>query len=282
MSVLWTFATAAHAQDGSTASAAAAGSSQPAAGADPSTLSSGGQVMADENYVVGPGDALAVTLLDPGASYGAKARIDSDGTVQLPYLQRLKVAGLTARQIAAKVAEALKAGGYYADPHPSVQVVSFASSYVTVLGAAGNQGLFPLDRTYRLSEVVARIGGLQQGGADYVIVTPVHGPSKRYSIRGLATGAAADDPIVAAGDKIYVPPVERAYVTGQVQQRGPVMIRDGMTIQEAIAAAGGITDEGSERGVRLTRKGVTKKLNRTELMGPVQDGDEIKVGEKLF
>ena len=49
-----------------------------------------------------------------------------------------------------------------------VEVVSYASRYVTVLGAVGSPGLIPMDRPYRLSEILARVGGARQDGADHV------------------------------------------------------------------------------------------------------------------
>ena len=47
------------------------------------------------------------------------------------------------------------------------------------------------------------------------------------------------------GDTIFVPKAERVWVVGQVRIHGVIVYEEGMTVFEAIAAAGGITEKGS-------------------------------------
>ncbi|MCP2937691.1 hypothetical protein NK983_33840, partial [Salmonella enterica subsp. enterica serovar Typhimurium] len=80
--------------------------------------------------------------------------------IQLPFIGEQKIEGETALSLAPKIAEKLRAGGYYAKPVVNVEVSGFASRYVVLLGAVAQAGLQPVDREYRLSEIIARAGGL--------------------------------------------------------------------------------------------------------------------------
>ena len=230
-----------------------------------------------DEYVIGPEDVVEVEVV--GQPDHSRARVYTDGTIQVNLVGRVMAASKTPRQLGAEVAAMLKAGGYYANPAVNVEVVGFSSRYVTVLGAVGSPGLVPINRPYRLSEVVARVGGVREGAADYIIVRPETGPEQRYNVEKLASGDSSQDPMVKAGDKIFAPMAEIIYVNGQVKSPGTYPIKTDMTIAQAIARAGGLTDSGTDKKVKVTRGGTTIKLAAT---AKVEPGDVLIISEKLF
>lgn len=234
---------------------------------------------ASEDYVLGPADVIEVDLLGQ-PDFTTKQRITEDGNIRLPMIGVMKASDLTVGQLADEVARKLKAGGYYAAPIVKVDVSSFGSKYLTVLGDFTSPGLVPIDHPYRLSEIVARVGGVRDGGADYVVYTPHHGKERKIPISELATGDAKEDPYVSPGDKLYSPPAELVYVSGQVKSPGAFPITPGMTFRMALARGGGITDQGSYSHVTLTRGGT--KQGHVNLDDPVRPGDVLVVGERLF
>ena len=141
----------------------------------------------------------------------------------------------------------------------------------------------PLDRNYRLSEILAKVGGRAGSSGSYVLLTRA-GAAKadKYSIDKLASGGGDDDPIVKPGDKIYIPPTENEvfYISGEVKSPGAFSVADKMTIRMAIARGGGVTENGSEKKVTLVRDG--KEIKKVSLDDPVKVGDIIKIGERLF
>ena len=238
-----------------------------------------GDAAADQTYILGSSDIVEVSVLGR-TDYTTRARISEDGTILLQYLGRFPAANKTAAQLSDEIASALDKGGFFASPVVRVDVVSYASRYVTVLGDVVTPGLVPVDRAYHLSEIVARVGGIKETGASFVILRPQHGDERRISIATLATGALSDDPLVSPGDKIYSPPAELIYVTGQVKGPGAFAIIQDMTLRMALSRAGGVTDSGSDKKVTITRKG--SKLLHVELDAKIQPGDVIVVGERLF
>jgi polysaccharide export outer membrane protein len=236
----------------------------------------------DSSYLLGPGDVVEIGLVGR-ADFGSRARISTDGTIQLPMIGSIPAAQRTVLQLADDIRQALIKGGFYSDPVVRTEVVGINSRYVTVLGSVGNPGLLPLDRNYRLSEILARVGGKSGSGADYVVLTPASGgPSQRYSIPQLASGGPDKDPMVHTGDKIFIPTAENEvfYISGQVNTPGSYPVTEGLTVRMAIAKGGGVNENGSEKKVKVVRDG--KPLKGVKLEDPVQVGDIVTVGERLF
>lgn len=232
-----------------------------------------------QDYILGPSDVVEASI--PGRTdFTTRARIDENGVIQLPYLGRLAASGRTSEQLAHEIAQALRDGGFFSNPVVTVEIVSFASKYVTVLGDVTTPGLIPIDRPYRLSEIIAKVGGVRDTGADYVVLRPLNGHEQRITIESLGRGDLAKDPFVAPGDKIFCPKADVFYVSGQVNQPGTYALTAGMTLRMAVARGGGLNSEGTLSKVIVTRHG--KKLSGHDLERPVEPGDIIVVGERLF
>ena len=244
--------------------------------AEPTSASPDG---ASQNYILGPADVIEVTVLGR-QDFDVKGRIGEDGTIRVPYLGAVKASDKTTVQFADELGKALETGGYYAHPIVKVDIVSYASRYVTVLGQVNTPGLIPVDRAYRLSEIMARVGGVKDGGASYVVFTPAHGAQRKINIRDLATGDLNGDPYVSPGDKIYSPEAEVFYVSGQVKSPGAFGVLPDLTFRMALSRAGGVTDSGSDKNITVTRAG--KKLTHVDLDSKVMPGDVILVPERLF
>jgi polysaccharide export outer membrane protein len=233
----------------------------------------------DQNYLIGPGDTVEVDLLER-TDFNTKAKVGTDGMIQLPYIGAIKASDKTTQQLTTDIAAALVKGGFFSHPNLSVQVASFAARYVTVLGAVTNPGLVPIDRAYHVSEILARVGGVKDSAADYVVLRPSKGEERHLPVKALAVGGPTDDPYVAPGDTIYSPTAELFYISGQVKSPGAYALISDMTLRMAIGRGGGLTDLGSDRGVKVTRGG--KKLGKVDLDSKIEAGDVIVVGERLF
>lgn len=254
-------------------------SSQPAAtssvAAAPANI---GAESASSAYILGRDDVIEVGLLGR-ADFGGRARVQADGTIQLALIGKLPAAEKTTAELSEAIRKALQAGGFFADPVVTVEVVSFTSRYVTVLGAVGSPGLVPINRPYRLSEILARVGGVRDGAADYLVIRSDGGKETRPLVRELATGDLTQDPYVSPGDKIYAPMAELFYIYGSVNSPGAFPLQEGMTARMAVAKAAGLTESGSDKKISVTRNG--KKV-KVKLDDKIQPGDVMVVGERLF
>lgn len=261
------------------ASMTPAAAQQPATSSAPSTPS-GPAVSegASSEYILGRDDVVEVSLVGRN-DFSGRARVQADGAIQLPLIGKVVAADRSTAELADAIRTALLKGGYFADPIVNVEVVGYASRYVTVLGAVSAPGLVPINRPYRLSEILARVGGVREGGADYVSVRSAGGEERRLPVRDIATGDTTQDPYVAPGDKIYVPAAETFYVYGQVNSPGAYPLTSELTVRQALAKAGGLTESGNDKSVTITRDG--KKV-KGKLADRVLPNDVLQIGERFF
>ena len=251
---------------------------QTAAPVAPAASAPAANSMSEDSYLLGPGDTIEVRVLGQN-DFTTRSRIREDGTIALPFVGDVKATGENSTAFARTVAARLDKGGYYAKPIVNVEIVSFASRYVTVLGAVGTSGLQPVDREYRLSEILARAGGLKPDSNDEIVIRSDSGQEQRLTYSSIALGYADSDPIVRPGDRIFAPAAESFYIYGQVNAPGAYPTKRDLSIRNALGRAGGLTPNGSQGKVKVFRKGAQVKLSLEDKVLP---GDTIVVGERLF
>lgn len=232
-----------------------------------------------DGYQIGPEDVIEVDVLGQ-SDFRSRVKVKSDGTIPLPYIGNVEAQGYTAITLAQAVASRLKAAGIFAEPVVNVEIVSYASRYIIALGEVGSTGIVPVDRAYRLSEIIARVGGIKGTGTNYVILTRPGQPGMKFMFENLAKGTEQDDPMVQPGDKIFVPKAEVYYMTGAINSSGEFALNEALTIRKAIARAGGVKPEGSMNKVKIFRQG--REIKRVNLETLVQPGDSIVIGERIF
>lgn len=239
----------------------------------PSTIS-----LAD-GYVIGIGDVIEVTVVGR-EEFHQRVQVQTDGTIQLLYLKTLPVINKTPLQLRQEIQSKLSAGGFYTDPVVNVSVVSFSARYVTVLGEVGTPGLLPVDRAYRVSEILAKVGGQRATGDDTIQLRRSSGENMTLQVQDVAAGGIDKDPFVNPGDKIYIATAPAFYIYGQVSAPGSYKVDHDMNLRKALARGGGLTERGSDKKIKLFRDG--REMNGVSLSEPIKGGDTVVVGERFF
>ena len=101
---------------------------------------------------------------------------------------------------------------------------------------------------------------------------------------GMFRKGGAPDVLVYSGDIIYVPRAPVFYIYGEVQHPGALRLERDMIVAQALAAGGGLTARGTERGLCIKRrnaKGVLETIS-AEATTPVLADDVLQVQESLF
>jgi polysaccharide export outer membrane protein len=89
---------------------------------------------------------------------------------------------------------------------------------------------------------------------------------------------------VTQGDFILVPKMDTFYIHGEVKRPGMYRLERGMTTMQALSVGGGISDRGSLKDIKVTRRlkgGGTEKVE-VELTDELQPDDVVYVKERLF
>ena len=214
------------------------------------------------------------------------SRVELDGTVQFPYVGRIKASGLTEDGLARAIERRLAARQIVNDPHVLVEITNFGSE-VSVQGQVGSPGLYTIDRSTTLSQILARAGGLRDSGATVIVQREgPHGKTiQRYEGKDILTGKINGDHIfVENNDEIFVELAPFYYVYGYVGHTGEFPLTRPLTVQQAIAIAGGLAALGSDGRMKVKRKsadGQTEEMP-VSLDDEVQPNDTIIVNERLF
>jgi len=203
---------------------------------------------------IGGGDLLQVSVF--AADYLHEVRVAEDGTISLPLLGQVRVAGLTSRELASDLQARFTKGGYFNNPQVGVFVKEYATQGVSVLGEVQKPGVYPLLGSRTLFDMLSAAQGTKETAGDKVFITH-RGDTQPQVVRLAydAKGAAQSNVAVQPGDTIIVQKAGMVYVVGNVQKpTGIVMANPGLTVLKAIALAQGIAPNAALDRARLVRK----------------------------
>jgi polysaccharide export outer membrane protein len=156
---------------------------------------------------VGPGDIFEVSIVGE-KDIPKEFRVQPDGTVDFPYLDRIVVAGLEPQQIEETIKTGLLDRKILAHPEVSIVVRQYYSKKVNIVGAVQKPGTVPWSDGMKLVEAISLAGGLAPlSDGDHVRITRQVGGNKTVtsivSVDDITDGRLADIPL-QAGDTIKV------------------------------------------------------------------------------
>jgi polysaccharide biosynthesis/export protein len=244
---------------------------------------------ASEGYIIGPQDNLSIIVTDESDLTG-KYRVDTDGTISMPYLSRVPIAGLSLADAQDKITALLKKD-ILKNPQVRIEVDQFKARNVMVMGEVRTPGKVTLPgTTMSLLEALAMAGSPTQNASNEVLVMhpPKPGDTKApepitINRKDLELGKAGRDITLQDGDIINIPVAKRFYISGFVKNPGSLVLDPGTTVGQAIILAGGLTDRGSDRRIRILRVKDGKTLDiPANLEDKVLPNDEIKIRSRFF
>lgn len=242
-----------------------------------------------EGYVIGPQDSLNVIVTDE-TDLSGKYRVDADGTISMPYLSRVPVAGLSLADAQDKITAMLKAG-FLRNPQVRIEVDQFKARSVMVMGEVRTPGKVTLPGTsMSLLEALAMAGSPTQNASNEVLVmhAPKPGETKApepitLNRKDLELGKVGRDVTLQDGDIVNIPVAKRFYISGFVKNPGSLVLDPGTTVGQAIILAGGLTDRGSDRRIKIIRLKDGKAVEiSVSLEDKVMPNDEIKIRSRFF
>jgi polysaccharide export outer membrane protein len=241
---------------------------------------------------IGPGDLIEVTMFE-NPDLSGHYRVDQNGDIAVSLIGHLHVAGLTANDAAAAIEKRyieeqilLPAGA-----HATVFIAEYASQGITVNGEVKTPGVYPALGIRKLNDLIVAAGGVLPAASSKVIVTRKDDPGNPITVdyNPEALKPVITDMQIFPGDSILVPRAGIVYVVGNVQRSGGFVLdgRDQLTVEEALALAGGGRQSPDLKRVQLVRtlgdgrkEAVTIPVNRI-LKGRAPDV-AMKDGDILY
>lgn len=242
-------------------------------------------------YRLGAGDLIRILVYQsPDLSF--ETRLSDRGVISFPSLGNLTLGGRTIREAEGVIAKGLKDSEVLKNPQVTLFLVEVRGNQVNVLGQVGKPGRYPLEAGItRLSDILAMAGGVTPSvGSDFITVVGTrNGQTFGWTIDlpkvfDFNSADRLGDLVLQANDVVFVERAPVFYIYGEVQKPGQLRLERGMTLLQGLAAGGGLTQRGSDKGIRVHRRGTEGK---TEILQPGMDdalrnGDVIYVRESLF
>jgi protein involved in polysaccharide export with SLBB domain len=105
----------------------------------------------------------------------------------------------------------------------------------------------------------------------------------RVSLSELQLGRLSENVSLKEGDTIFVPKAEKFFITGQVKSPGAYTYERGLSVLQAISLAGGLTEKGSNRRIKVIRNSNGKKVEQgIDLDDSIQPGDTLVIPQRLL
>lgn len=213
-----------------------------------------------EDYRVGPGDSLAITVFGSDR-FNQTIRISNSGKIHIPYLGILPVFDMTASEIQSEIARRLTALDLIKDPWVRVTVVEHRAHPVYILGEVMQPGQFLIRNEMNLMDLISLASGFGESASPigYLYRRRIGGPDRNGSepeadgvteemievkFQELYDGTHPEMNLkLRGGDVLYVPerPTNYIFVVGDVLGPGAVEIPYGQNLlaSQAVAKAGG-------------------------------------------
>lgn len=160
-----------------------------------------------ENTTLGPGDVFRLEIVGE-PDLPKEYQVLADGTVNLPFIETLKVSGLEPHEIARKVREELMSRAILTKPNVVVSVIEYRSKSVTLLGQVQKPGSFPMSPGMTLIQAISMSGGFtsiaQASRVSLSRTTQGKVVTVSIDVAAISEGRAKDIAL-QPGDRIYVP-----------------------------------------------------------------------------
>lgn len=209
------------------------------------------------DYIITSGDLIEVDVFE-APELKREARVGARGAVTLPLLGPVQIMGLTPAE-AEKRVEDFYRSKYLHNPHVSIHIKEQQGQKVTVVGSVKKPGTYDYPTRRRLLDALALAEGFDEKAGKTVQVRRItddpNNPTT-YLVdmdQLIENGRTEMNMEIKGGDVVYVPEAGTVYVDGAVKKPGSYPIKKEMSINEAIAAAGGITMTANEDDIKLVR-----------------------------
>jgi polysaccharide biosynthesis/export protein len=158
----------------------------------------------NSEYKIGPLDVLDISVFKV-PELSKNVRVAETGTVNLPLVGAIPVAGKTAQELERDLESKLGAK-YLQSPQVTVYVKEHNSQRATVEGAVKRPGIYPIKGKTSLLQFIAMAEGLHESSdSTAVVFREVNGQRSagKFDIDAIRAGRA-NDPAIQQGDVIVV------------------------------------------------------------------------------
>ena len=229
-----------------------------------------------EEYKIGPGDVLSITVTD-APEFGGKFRVSDAGVIQITGVNDpVKAEDLTPIELSQSIQKALIDAKQLRNPKVNVFIDEYHGRTITVLGSVSKPSVYSLTRRTNVLEAISLAGGtLPNSGST---VTVVRGPASAEAT-GTSVGSVQIIDVgrltrgedmttnieVRNGDVVNVSPAQMVYVVGAVTKPGGFVLSnpsEGVSVVQAVALAEGFKSVAATHQGLIIRQSTSQQGRR--------------------
>lgn len=236
---------------------------------------------------LGAGDVLKITVYDhPDLSL--ETRVSEAGSISYPLIGQVAVGGISSAAAEKKIAGLLEGGKFIRNAQVNIIVTVLQSQQVSMLGQLNRPGRYPMEGRRSVLDMLALAGGVNaEAGDTATVVRTRDGNTTKevIDIIGMVqSGDMTPNLELQGGDIVYVARAKRFYIYGQVQRPGVYRLERSMTVLQALSVGGGLSQRGTERGIRIKRSDINGAMQELTVKHDdlIQTDDVLYVQESLF
>jgi len=219
----------------------------------PTTFAPLRDVNVTPDYVLGPGDQLLIRIWGQ-VNFNAQVNVDRSGSVYLPQVGEIHVAGLPYVQVKQHIQDAV--GRIYKSFNLDVEMGQLRAIQVFVVGRARRPGNYTLSSLSTLVTAIFATGGPSVQGSLRDIQVRRNGQTVThfdlYDL--LLLGDMSKDVPLLPGDVIFIPPVgPQVAVAGSVRVPAIYEFKGATSVEQALQFAGGLSATASLLHASLER-----------------------------
>lgn len=209
--------------------------------------------------------------------------VTKDGFILMSFIGAVKIVGLNEAQASDRIEEELLRQRILKRASVTVTLLTSETLPVRFSGAVKNPGELPWREGLRLSDIANQAKPLATADLEKVRIESRLGVISIVNFSRFEGSNMTFNPLIQAGDFVFFSLVTRetkAFVLGAVAKPGAVETKAGMTLKQAIMAAGDVLPEANPDRVRLTRPGqkeVVLSMRTSDAQTAIQPGDRILV-----
>lgn len=236
------------------------------------------------NYTIGPDDELRIHVWGQ-VNFRADVRVQRSGDIYLPQVGEIHVADLPASELDEHLRAAISR--VYKNFDLTAEVGQTRAVQVYVAGEARRPGVYTVSSLSTLVDALFASGGPSTSGSLRRIELRRGGTTVTvfdlYEL--LIRGDKSKDAPLQSGDVIFIPPVgPQVAITGSLRNSAIYEMREGETLAEALADAGGTSAVAAQERISIERIDEHRDRHTMEiafdqagLRTPMADGDLIQV-----
>jgi polysaccharide export outer membrane protein len=160
-----------------------------------------------EATTLGVGDVFTLTIVGED-KLPTEFTVAPDGTVDVPYIHRIKVLGLEPQQVTDLVRKKLMDEQVLTNPSVTVQIKAYNSKRVVVTGEVKTAGSLPLEPGMTLVRAISQSGGVTSLARKSAVILRRNVGGKTRAVivdyEAITNNEIPDVPL-QAGDTIHVP-----------------------------------------------------------------------------